>query len=157
MCAGGCALTGGCTGGLPILTVRLWVPYAAVQRDVTSIRLCIEGAWCQRQQVPFRQSHPAQTGAGYWLSFSGGLPADVTGPGSSWPMVLLMVAPYVYGHQLQWASAWNSTSPIACQPSNGSMRPRYRITARFYADGGLSSNLPPLPVDPPKFGSMGLR
>lgn len=72
-------------------------------------------------------------------------------------MVLLMVAPYVYGQQLKWASAWNTASPVACQPSSGGMRPRYRITARFYADGGLSSNLPLLPVDPPKFGSMGLR
>jgi hypothetical protein len=70
---------------------------------------------------------------------------------------MLMVAPYVYGHQLQWASAWNTASPIACHPSNGGIRPRYRITARFYAYGGLSSNLPPLPVDPPKIGSMGLR
>jgi hypothetical protein len=152
MCVSGCALAGGCAGGPPVLTVRLWAPYAAAHRDVTSVRLCLEGGWCQTRRVPFWQSHLVLTRARYWLSFSGGVPADVTAPGSSWPTVLLMVTPYVYGHPLVRASAWNSGSPIACQPGSGGMRPGYQITARFLVDGGLSSNVPPLPVDPPRFG-----
>jgi hypothetical protein len=39
-------------GRAPILTVRLWVAYAATQRDVTSVRLCIQRSVAMTAAIP---------------------------------------------------------------------------------------------------------
>jgi hypothetical protein len=149
VCASGCAPTGGCADGPAVLDVRLSAPSTALDNNLTSITLCLEGGWCETLQTPFRPGYPVPATARYWLSFSDALSANVAGPGSAWPKVALHVTAYSGPNPVVRAGAWGSATPIACQQGNDGKRPAYRITAWLDANGTFVASMPPLPVDPP--------
>jgi hypothetical protein len=133
-----------------MLDVRLSAPPTVLGSDLTSVRLCLEGGWCRIRPVPFQPGRPGSATALHVLSFTGALTTGVTGPGSGWPDVLLIVAAFSGSDRVAMASAWGATSSPACHHGNGSGRPVYRVKAWLYGNGTFGAYLPPIPIDPPR-------